>query len=160
MYAVFSPALVEGLFFAVIGMGEVIDARQKGAEHLAVADDTAHRSTAEADAVISALAADQPGAGALALDLMIGQRDLERGVGGLRSGIAEENVIEPGGREIGDAARELKGLRNAELKRRCIIQGLGLLGDCRGNLGAAMAGIGAPHARRGIDDLAAVDGKR
>src|SRR6202165_2912453 len=107
MYAVFSPALVEGLFFAVIGMGEVIDARQKGAEHLAVADDTAHRSTAEADAVIAALAADQPGAGALALDLMIGQRDLERGVGGLRSGIAEENVIAPGGREIGYSARRL-----------------------------------------------------
>src|SRR6267378_6463289 len=121
MGAVFRLALGEGLFFAVIGMGEVIDARQEGAEHLAVADDAAHRSTAEADAVIAALAADQPGAGALALDLMIGQRDLERGIGGLRSGIAEENMIEPGRREIGDAAREVEGLRNAELKRRCII---------------------------------------
>jgi hypothetical protein len=68
-------------------------------------------------------------------------------------------VIEPGGRQIGDAAGELKGLRNAELERRCIIQGLSLFGDRGGNLGAAVTGIGASHARRGVDDLAAIDGK-
>ncbi len=137
----------------------MVDARQQRAEHLAIVDDAADRSAAEADAVIAALAADQAGAGALALDLMIGQRDLERGIGGLRSGIAEEHVIEAGGREIGDAACEFEGLRNAELERRRIIQRLGLLGDRRRNLGAAVAGIGAPHAGCGVDDLAAVDGE-
>ena len=92
------------------------------------------------------------------LDLVIGQRDLERGVGGFRSGIAEEHVVEAVGRQIGDAAGELEGLRNAELERRGVIQGRGLLGDRRRNLGAAVAGIAAPHAGGGVDDLAAVDG--
>ena len=126
----------------------MIDAGQQRAEHLAVVDDAADRGAAEADAVIAALAADQAGAGALALDLVIGQRDLQRGVGGFRSGIAEEHVVEAGGRQIGDAAGELEGLRNAELERRRVIQRLGLLGDRRRNLAAAMAGIAAPHARR------------
>ena len=79
--------------------------------------------------MIAALAADQAGAGALAVDLVIGERDLERGVGRFRAGIAEEHVVEPGGRQIGDAAGELEGLRNAELERRRVIQRLGLLAD-------------------------------
>ena len=53
---------------------------------------------------------------------MIGQRDLERGVGGLRPGIAEEHVIEASGREIGDAACEFERLRNPELERRRVIE--------------------------------------
>ncbi len=139
-------------------MGKVIDAGQQRSEHLAVVDDAADRGAAEADAVITALAADQPAAGALALDLLIGQCDLERGIGGLRSGIAKENVIEPGRREVGDAAGEFEGLGNAELKRRGVIQRLGLFGDRRRNLAAAVARVAAPHPGCGIDDLAPVDG--
>ena len=157
MRAIFRLALAEGLLVAVVGVGKVIDARQQRAEHLAVIDDAADGRAAEADAVIAALAADQPGAGALAVDLVIGQRDLQRGIGGLRSGVAEEHVIEAGGRQIGDAAGEFEGLRNAELERRRVVQRLGLLADRLGNLGAAVAGIAAPHAGGGIDDLAAVD---
>src|SRR5229473_1762212 len=66
-------------------------------------------------------------------------------------------MIEPGRREIGYAACELEGLRDAELERRRIIQGFGHFGDRRRDLRAAMAGIGAPHARGGVDDLAAID---
>src|SRR5712671_6200317 len=116
MRAVFRLALGEGLLVAVIGRGQVIDAGQKRAEHLAVVDDAADRSSAEADAVIAALAADQARARALAANLVIGQRDLERGVGGFRAGIAEENVIEPSRREVGDPAGKFKGLGNAELE--------------------------------------------
>ena len=105
----------------------MVDAGQQRAEHLAVVDDAADRGAAKADAVIAALAADQADAAALAVDLVIGQRDLERGVGGLRAGIAEEHVVEPGGRQIGDAAGEFEGLRDAELERRRVIQRLGLL---------------------------------
>ena len=159
MGAIFRLALAERLFLAVIGGGEVVDAGEQGSEHLAVIDNAADRGTAETDAMIAALAADQPGAGALTVDLVIGQRDLQRGIRGLRSGIAEEDMIEPGGREIGDAACKFEGLRNAELERRRVVQRLGLLGDRRGNLGAAVTGVGAPHARRGVDDLAAVDGE-
>jgi hypothetical protein len=67
----------------------MIDAGQQRSEHLAVVDDAADRGAAETDAVITALAADQPAA-VPALDLMIGQRDLERGIGGFRSGIAKK----------------------------------------------------------------------
>ena len=84
MRAVFRLALGEGLLVAVIGRGKVIDAGQQRSEHLAVVDNAADRSTAEADAVIAALAADQAGARALTVDLMIGQRDLERGISGFR----------------------------------------------------------------------------
>ncbi len=159
MRAIFRLALAEGLLFPVVGRRDVIDAGQQRSVQLAVIDDASHRSSAKTDAVIAALAADQPGAAALALDLVKSQRDLERGVGGLRAGIAEEDVIEPGGREIGDAARKLKGLWNAELEWRGIIQRLGHLADRGGNLAAAVAGVAAPHARRGVDDLAAIDGK-
>ena len=106
--------------------------------------------------MIAALAADQAGAGALAVDLVIGERDLERGVHGLRAGVAEEGVVEPAGRQIGDAAGELERLGIAELERRRVVQRLGLLGDRRRDLGAAVAGIAAPHAGGGVDDLAAV----
>src|SRR6202000_1187994 len=106
--------------------------------------------------MIAALAADQPGAGALAVDLVIGQRDLQRGVGGFRTRVAEEHVIEAFRSDLRDAARALKSLGNAELKRRCVIQRLGLLADRRRDLGSAMAGVAAPHAGGGVDDLSAV----
>ena len=109
--------------------------------------------------MIAALAADQPCTGALAVELVPGQRDLQRGVGGFRSGVAEEHVIEAIGREVGDAARKLERLRNAELERRRVIQRFGLPGDGGGNLAAAVAGIAAPHAGGGVDDLARVDGE-
>ena len=159
MRAVFRLALGEGLLLAVIGVRQMIDAGQQRAEHLAVVDDAADRGAAEADAVIAALAADQAGAGALAVELVIGQRDLQRGIGGFRAGIAEEHVVEPVRREIGDAAGKLERLRNAELERRRVIERRGLLGDRFRNLGAAVAGIAAPHAGGGVDDLAAVDGE-
>jgi len=75
----------------------MIDAGQQRAEHLAVIDDAAHRGTAEADAMITALAADQAGAGALALGLVIGQRDLQRGVGGLEPELQKNTWSRPAG---------------------------------------------------------------
>ena len=159
MRAILRLALAEGLLVAVIGVRQMIDAGQQRAEHLAVVDNAADRGAAKADAMIAALAADQPGAGALAVELVIRQRDLQRGVGGFRAGIAEEHMVEPIRREIGDPACQFERLRNAELERRRVIQRRGLLGDRRGNLRAAVAGIAAPHAGGGVDDLAAVDGE-
>ena len=75
-------ALGEGLFLAVIGVRQVVDAGQHGAEPLAVGDHAAHRDAAEVHAVIAALAADQAGAAGLAIGAVIGQRDLQRRVGG------------------------------------------------------------------------------
>src|SRR5260370_23768737 len=131
----------------------MLDAGPWGSEHFAVVDDAADRRPAEADAMIAALTADQAGARSLALDLVKGQRDLERGIGGFRPGIAEKYVIQSGGRELGDAACELKGLGNTELERRGIIPRFVLLCDPRPNLGAGQTRICAPHSRCCLHDL-------
>ena len=89
-------------------MRQMIDAGQQRAELLAVGDDAADRDAAEADAVIAALAADQPHARGVAAHIVIGERDLERGVDRLRAGIAEEHVVEIAGRQRGDAARRVR----------------------------------------------------
>src|SRR3954470_21077793 len=109
--------------------------------------------------MIAAFAADQADTAGPAVYLGIGQRDFQRGVSGFRAGIAEEYMVETIGRELGDAAGEFESLRDAELEWRRIVQPLGLLRNRRRDLGAAVAGIGAPHARGAVDDLAAVDGE-
>ncbi len=75
-------------------MADVIDAGQLGGERAAVVDHAADRHAAEADAVIAALAADQARARALADGALIGQRDLQRGIDRLRTGIGEEDAVE------------------------------------------------------------------
>jgi hypothetical protein len=103
MRAPFRLALGEGLMLAVVGVGQVVDAGEQRAEELAVVDDAADRDAAEADAVIAALAPDQPRLLALAGDVPVGEGDLERGVDRFRARIAEEDVVEIARRELGDA---------------------------------------------------------
>ena len=157
MRAPFGLALGEGLLLAIVGVRQMIDAAQRGAEHLAVRHDPAHRNAAEADAVIAALAPDQAHARGLAAHVVVGERDLERGVDRLRARIAEEHVIEIAGRERRDAARELERLRVRELERRRIIEFGGLLLDRLDDRGAVVAGIAAPHAGRAVEHGFAVD---
>jgi hypothetical protein len=76
---------------------QVVHAGQHGAEHLAVAHHAADRDAAEVDAVVAALAADQPGALALAAGAVVGQRDLQRGVDRLGAGVGEEDLVQPSG---------------------------------------------------------------
>src|SRR5205814_2950600 len=116
MRAIFRFTRAEGLFLAIVSRRQVVDAGQERTEHLSMADDAADGGAAKADAVIAAFAADQADAAALAVDLVIGQRDLERGVCRFRAGIAEEHMVEACGRQFRDAAGELEGLRDAELK--------------------------------------------
>jgi hypothetical protein len=75
----------EGLLLAIICCGQVIDAGDQRAELLAVVDDAADRYAAEPDAVVTALAPDQADARGVAAHIVIGERDLERGVDGLRA---------------------------------------------------------------------------
>ncbi len=159
MAAPFRLADGEGLLGAVIGRRQVIDAGDQRAEHLAVADDAADRDAAEADAVIAALAADQPHARGVAAHVVIGERDLERGVDRLRAGIAEEHVIEIAGRERGDAARQFERLGMRELEGRRVVEFGRLALDRRDDRIAVMAGIGAPQAGGAVDQLAAVRGE-
>src|SRR3546814_12962884 len=76
----------------------------------------------EVHAVVGALAAYQAQALPLALGLVVGQRDLQRGVDRLGAGIGEEDVVEVGRRHRGDAAGDLEGGRVAELERRRVVQ--------------------------------------
>src|SRR5262245_66211320 len=125
-------ALAEGLLLAAVGRRQVVDAGEQGAEEFAVVDDAADRDAAEADAVIAALAPDQAGTRGFAAHVVIGERDLERGVDRLRAGIAEEHVIEVAGSVRGYSARALERLGMGELERRRVVE-LGRLGADRGD---------------------------
>ena len=148
----------EGLLLAIVGHLQMIDAGEQRAELLAVVDDAADRDAAEADAVIAALAADQPHARRVAPDIVIGERDLERGVDRFRAGIAEEDVVEIAGRQRGDAARQLERLRMGELKGRRVVERRRFFLDRRDDRLAVMAGIRAPQPGRAVDELAPVAG--
>jgi hypothetical protein len=144
-------ALCKGLMLAVIRRRQMIDAGQERAEQFAVGDDTADRNATEADAVIAALAADQPRARALAAHIMISERDFERGVGRLRAGIAEEYAVEIGRRQSRNPARQFERFRMGELKRRRIIEFRRLRLDCGHDRVAVMPGIGAPEPRGAVE---------
>jgi hypothetical protein len=146
----------EGLVGAVIGCRQVVDAGQERAEELAIGDDAADRDAAEADAVIAALAADQARARALAAHMMIGERDLERGVDRLGAGIAEEHVVEVARRQRREAAGELEGLGMGELEGRRVVERGRLRGDRLDDRIAVVPRIGAPQARNAVEHRAAL----
>ena len=152
MAAPFRLAAGEGLFLAVVGVRQVIDTRQHGAEPLAVGDHAAHRDAAEVHAVIAALAADQAGAAGLAVGAVIGQRDLQRRVGGLGSGVAEEGVVQIAGRHGGEARGQFEHLGMTELEGRREVQFGGRLLDRRDDGLAAVAGVGAPEPRAAVEN--------
>ena len=83
----------EGVAGKIVGMADMIDARQMRRERSAVVHHATDRHAAETDAVITALAADQTRARRLAGGTMISERDLERGVDRLGTGIGEEDAV-------------------------------------------------------------------
>ena len=68
--------------------------------------------------MIATLAADEAGAAGLALDALIGERDLQRRVGGFRTGIAEEGIVQIARRHGGKARGKLEHLGVAVLEGR------------------------------------------
>ena len=134
----------------------MVDAGEQRAELLAVIDDAADRDAAKADAMIAALAADQPHARRIAPHVVIGERDLERGVDRFRAGIAEEHVVEIAGRQRGDAARQFERLADGQTERPARSRARGFFLDRRDDRLAVMAGIRAPEPGRAVEELAAV----
>ena len=86
----------------------------------------------------------------------VGQRDLHRGVGGFRAGVAEEHVVEIGRRQRRDPAGQLEGARMAELEGRREVELGRLLLDRLDDRVAVVAGVGAPQARGAVEDRAAL----
>ena len=143
----------------VVGVGDMIDTGKMGRKRAAVIHHAADRHAAKTDAVIAALAADQPRPGRLTCGAMIGQRDLQRGIDRFRPRIGEEDAIKPIRRDLGQPRRKIERQRMAHLERGREIEVHQLPLDGRRNLPAAVAGIDAPQPRRAIDHLATVDGR-
>src|SRR5690606_24018407 len=81
---------------AVIGAPEMVDAGQQQTEIAALGRDTTDRETAEPNAVVAALAANEPRSLSLTARPVIGERDLHRRVGCFAAGTGEEHMLEAG----------------------------------------------------------------
>jgi hypothetical protein len=149
-------ALAEQVAGHAVGVGQVVDAGQQRAEIHPVLGDAAHRNAAEADAVIAALAADQPGLGPLAPRPVVGQGDLQGGVDRLRARAGEEDPVQARRGDLGDAAGEGEGRRVAHVEAGGEVHLAGLAADRLDDLRTVMAGVDAPQARGGVQHLAAV----
>ena len=122
----------------------------------AIADDPADADSAETDAMIAALAADQPGARPLPLRALHRECDLERGIDRFGPAVGKEYPVEPFGHQRRETLRQLEGQRMTQLKRRREIERCRRFGDGFCNFGAAVAGIAAPQARGAVENPAPV----
>ena len=146
----------ERIALKVVGVGQVVDAVHERPEQLAVGDHAAHRDAAEAHPVIAALAADEARARALAAHALRGDGDLERRVHRLRARVAEEHVVEVAGHQCRQPRRQLEGAGMAHLEGRRVVHARHLVLHRLDDLGAAVAGIDAPHAGGAVEHLAPV----
>ena len=122
----------------------------------AIADDPADADSAETDAMIAALAPDQPGARPLPLRALHRQCDLERGIDRFGPAVGKEYPVEPFGHQRRETLRQLEGKRVPQLEGRREIERCRCLRDGFGDFRAAVAGIAAPQARGAVEDPASV----
>src|SRR6266536_4719820 len=149
-------AFAEGLVLAIVGCRQMVDAGEQRSEEFAVVDHAADRNPAETDAVIAAFTPDQAGARAFAAHVVIGERDLERGVDRLRARITEKHVSLAFMRKLVVATRKRVGLGLSEFEGRRVVE-FGRLGaDRLHDRIAIVPRIGAPHPRRAVEHRAAV----
>ena len=148
-----------GIARQIVGVGQVIDARQHGArEGLAIGDHPAHRNATEAHAVIAPLPADEAKALPLAPGPVIGQDDLERRVDSLGAGVDEESVVQAAGREFRDLVSQLESTGVAHVEGGGVVQLAHLLPDGSHDAGVTMADVDAPEPGDTVQDLLAVLG--
>src|SRR6187399_1029461 len=122
-----SPA--ERVAGQVMGVANVVDASEERAEPFAIVGNTANRGAAEIDAVIAALASDQPRLRRVAICPMKGERNLERRLHRLGPRVGEEHVVEARRSDIDEFRRALEGPRMTHLERAGEIELADLLAD-------------------------------
>ncbi len=83
----------EGVLRRIMRVRQMHRAGQEHAELLLVRAHARSRQAAETDAVITALTPDDALALPFTPRMMVGKRDLERGIGGFRAGIGEEHAV-------------------------------------------------------------------
>src|SRR5262245_46281703 len=158
MRAPFRLTDTEGLLLPIVSRYQMIDTGKQRTELLAIVDDAANGNATETHAVIPALPTDQTHARGIAAYVVIGERNLERCVDSLRTGIAEKYIIEIRRGERGNPAREFECLGMAELKRRRVVQRGRLALDGFDDRLAIVAGIRAPKASGAVEQPASVAG--
>ena len=156
--AMLGLAAAEGVAGEIVGVAEMVDAGEQRAEPFAVVGDAADRGAAEIDAVIAALAADQPHLRGVALGPVIGERDLERGLDRLRAGVGEEHMVEAGRGDVDELRGAFEGAWMAHLEGAGEIELADLLADRLDDLRPAMAGIDAPQPGGAVEHAASVVG--
>src|SRR5699024_1933032 len=101
----------------------------RGGKGLAVGGNAAYRDATKTDAMIAALATDEAGAMGLSVGTMVGQRDLECGIGRLRARVGKEDAIHAFGHEAGNGGCGAERVFVSELEAGRIVQFGGLLAD-------------------------------
>ena len=147
-------AVGEGVAGQVMGVRQVIHLGQLVVEIHAVLRQAADGDAAEIDPVIAPLPPDQPGLVPLPPGPLIGERDLQGRLHGLRSGIGEEHMVEPLGHQVGDPGGQLEGQGVGQVEGGGEVQDRRLLLDRLDDPRAAVARIHAPQARRAVQHLA------
>ena len=139
-----------------MGVPEMVDAVEKRAELFAVVGDAADRRAVEAGAVIAALAADEPDPVGRAALAVVGERDLERRVHCLGTGIGEEDMVEVAEKHGREPRSKAEGAGVAPLEGRSVIKLPDLLAHRGDDPFPSVPGIDAPHAGRAVQNPAAV----
>ena len=98
----------------------------------------------------------KPGARALPLGLVVGERDLERGVDGLRARVGEEGVVERSRERAARAGKRARTPWGGRTGRPASSRAWPPLLDGLDDRLAAVARIHAEQARGGVDHLGAV----
>ncbi len=102
-------------------VAHVHDVGHDAGKRVAVLDHAGQRRAPDIDAVIGALARHEAGAMAFAPCAVVGHRDLQRRVDGLRAGIGEEDVIDVLRQQSGQFAGKLEAPRVTELEWRRVV---------------------------------------
>src|SRR5215471_920666 len=148
----------EGLLLTIVSRYQMVDAGEQRTELLAIADDAANGNATEAYPMVTALATDQSHARGVAAYVVIGERNLERGVDCLGTGVAEKYVIKIRRGERGNPAREFERLGMAELERRRIVQRGRFALDGLDDRLAIVTGIRAPKTSGAVEKPTSIAG--